>query len=261
MRDPYLYPDCETLKNLADIRDEQTLKNMEADYTLSRLSDVVVETSVRRFDFEGLCDLHYAIFQDVYEWAGKPRIINIEKSEAVLGELSIEYSDCFDIERDASRMLSEMNETDWKKEPFDSLVKKFSDCLAGLWKVHPYREGNTRTVITFCCLFIEAQGIYIESNLFKDNATYMRDALVAANAIFSDIGDLRKPEYLYRIVEDALEQGKEMKKSVCKQLEEAGFSITETRIREVVLWNRRTHREHSTEELKTYLEDKKTKTL
>ena len=116
-------------------------------------------------------------------------------------------------------------------------------------------------MITFCCLFIEAQGIYIESNLFKDNATYMRDALVAANAIFSDIGDLRKPEYLYRIVEDALEQGKEMKKSVCKQLEEAGFSITETRIREVVLWNRRTHREHSTEELKTYLEDKKTKTL
>lgn len=35
MREPYLYPDCETLKNLADIRDEQTLKNMEADYRLS----------------------------------------------------------------------------------------------------------------------------------------------------------------------------------------------------------------------------------
>lgn len=217
MRDPYLYPDCGVLKNLADIRDEQTLKDMEADYTLSRLSDVVVDTSVRRFDFEGLCDLHHTIFQDVYEWAGKPRIINIEKSEAVLGELSIEYSDCFDIERDAARVLSEMKGIDWKAESFDSRVHKFSDCLAGLWKVHPYREGNTRTVVTFCCLFIEAQGIYIESDLFRDNASYMRDALVAANAVFSDIGDLRKPEYLYRIVEDALEQGREMKERICKQ--------------------------------------------
>lgn len=71
MRDPYLYQDCEVLKNLADIRDEQTLKEMEADYTLSRLSDVVVEISARRFDFKGLCELHHTIFQDVYEWAGR----------------------------------------------------------------------------------------------------------------------------------------------------------------------------------------------
>jgi len=34
MRDPYLYPDSEVLRNLADIRDEQGLKDMEADYTL-----------------------------------------------------------------------------------------------------------------------------------------------------------------------------------------------------------------------------------
>ena len=57
MRDPYLYPDSEVLRNLADIHDEQTLKDMEADYTLSRLSDVVVDNSVRRFDFFALCDL------------------------------------------------------------------------------------------------------------------------------------------------------------------------------------------------------------
>lgn len=62
MRDPYLYSDSEVLRNLADIHDEQTLKDMEADYTLSRLSDVVVDNSVRRFDFDALCDLHYYIF-------------------------------------------------------------------------------------------------------------------------------------------------------------------------------------------------------
>lgn len=45
------------LQNLADIYDEQTLKDVEADY--SRLSDVVVDNSVRRFEFEALCNLHY----------------------------------------------------------------------------------------------------------------------------------------------------------------------------------------------------------
>ena len=253
MRDPYLYPDSETLKNLANIRDEQLLKDMEADYTLSRLSDVVVDDTIRQFDFEGLCNLHYTIFQDVYEWAGKPRIINIEKAEAVLGEISVEYSDCFDIVDDASRVLADMNEIDWKKEPFETLVKKFSDNMAKLWKIHPYREGNTRTIVTFCCLFIEAQGIYIESDLFKDNAAYMRNALVAANALFSDIGDLRKPEYLYHIVEDALEQGKEMRDNIFRQLKEVGFPATEKQIRKVILWNRRTHMEHTAKEIKIYL--------
>ena len=46
------------LRTLADIYDEQTLKDMGADYTLGRLSDVVVGNSVRRFDFDVLCEIH-----------------------------------------------------------------------------------------------------------------------------------------------------------------------------------------------------------
>ena len=40
--------------------------------------------------------------------------------------------------------------------------------------------------------------------LFEKNAQYVRTALVAYNAVFDDIGDISKPEYLIRIVEDAL---------------------------------------------------------
>ena len=42
MIDPYLYPESDVLRNLADIRNEETLREMEADYTLSRLSDVQI---------------------------------------------------------------------------------------------------------------------------------------------------------------------------------------------------------------------------
>ena len=75
-----------------------------------------------------------------------------------------------------------------------------------MWKIHPFREGNTRTTITFCCQFIEAQGIMINRKLFEENAGYVRTALVAYNAFFSDGSDFSKKEYLYKIVYDALSE-------------------------------------------------------
>lgn len=254
MNDPYLYPNSEVLKNLGDIHDEQNLKDMEADYTLYRLSEIVSNADWISFDFGSLCEMHYQIFQDVYEWAGKPRIMNIEKQEVVLGELSVEYSDCFDIERDAGQVLQDMNLFDWKAASFDSIIENFSSFLARLWKVHLFREGNTRTIVTFCSMFIEAQDIYIESDLFKDNASYMRDALVAANALFHDLGDLRKPEYLYRIVRDALEQGQEMKEKIGGQIQKAGLPVTDENIRKIVFWNRKEKKEHTSSEIRVYLE-------
>mgnify|MGYP001048815116 FL=1 len=97
MKDPYVYPHTDILKNLADIRDREMLSCMEAEYMSIRLAELVTGESVSRFDFAVLCDTHHDIFQDIYGWAGKIRIINIEKSEPALGGISIEYSDCFDI--------------------------------------------------------------------------------------------------------------------------------------------------------------------
>lgn len=78
----------------------------------------------------------------------------------------------------------------------------------------------------------------------------MRNALVAANAVFEDLGDLRKPEYLYRIVRDALERGQEMKTQVAEMIRKSGFADTEERIRQVILWNRKEKREHLPEEIR-----------
>ena len=58
MRDPYLYPDSDVLKNLARIQDSEELKNMEADYTLLRLSEIAEDDSLERFDFQTLFGLH-----------------------------------------------------------------------------------------------------------------------------------------------------------------------------------------------------------
>ena len=106
-------------------------------------------------------------------------------------------------------------------------------------------------------MFIEEQGIYIESELFKDNAKYMRDALVAASAVFSDLGDRRKPEYLYRIVEDALGRGKKIKEDAVRRIREAGLAAGEEQVRKVIFWDRRERRPHSAEEIQRFLKEKK----
>ncbi len=257
MRDPYLYPDTEVLKNLLGIRDSKKLQEAEGDYVTFRLSEIAEDDRMTGvFDFSALCRMHYRIFQDIYEWAGKPRIMNIEKIETVLNGISIEYSDVFDIERDAKAVLKDMNLYGWEKASFDETVRNFSDCMAKLWKSHPFREGNTRTIVTFCAMFIEERGIYIDSELFKDNAEYMRDALVAASAVFSDLGDRRKPQYLYRIVEDALERGKELEEDAVRRIMEAGYPAGKEQVRKVIFRERWQCRKYSAGEIRQLLKHK-----
>lgn len=253
MTDPYLYPHTDILKNLAGIRDEKILSYMEAEYTSIRLAELVTQNSAGCFDFKALCDMHHYIFQDIYEWAGQIRQINIEKAEAVLGGISIEYSDHSDIEKDVASVLKDMNQYLWQKATIETTAKVFSNYLARLWKIHPYREGNTRTVVTFCSQFMESKGRYIDSELFKDNAQYMRSALVAASAVFSDLGDRRKKEYLENIVLDALERGQMMRDNVAERIEKAGYHVSEENIRQIVEWNRQEHTEHTSDEIKRYL--------
>lgn len=207
MRDIYLYEGTDVLKNLLDIRDRKLLEEAEADYVTYRLKEVALNPLPGEYDFPHLLRLHQYIFQDLYEWAGQQRKLNIYKQEPVLGGLSIDYSDVFDIWKDAEHVLSEMRGKFWKTMDTHELALQFSDSLAKLWRVHPFREGNTRTTVTFCCQYADEVGLNPNRKLFEDNAQYVRTALVAYNAVFDDLGDVSKPEYLVRIVEDAISRG------------------------------------------------------
>jgi cell filamentation protein len=204
MKDPYFYPGSEILINHFEERNEQRLAEIEADYTAFRLRQLSEKPCVGLFDFNHLCQIHQFIFQDIFHWAGQPRIINIEKAEAALGGISVEYSDIHDIIRHATVVCEKMNNISWESLYVDEKAEHFSKYMADLWKVHPFREGNTRTVITFCCDFAEQKGFPLNRKIFKDNSVYVRRALVAASAIFTDLGDLSQPQHLIRIVRDSI---------------------------------------------------------
>lgn len=204
MQDPYLYKDYSVLKNKLDIHNQKLLDDAEADYVVCRLRDLVLNPIRGGYDTDHLMQMHKFIFQDLFDWAGKPRIISIFKEERVLGGMSIEYSDPFDIANDAAYVLSEMRAKNWKGMEHMQLSKEFCDSLAKLWKIHPFREGNTRTAITFCCQYADEMGFPINRILLGRNSEYVRTALAAYNAYFADGSDFSQKEYLEKIVYDAL---------------------------------------------------------
>lgn len=204
MRDPYLYEDSQVLRNKLNIKDQDKLDEAEADYVVYRLKDLAMNPMPGEYNTEHLLKMHHYIFQDLYDWAGEPRVIAIYKEEDVLGGMSVEYSDPFDITKDTHFILSDMRKKAWKNMTREQAATEFCDSLARLWKVHPFREGNTRTTITFCCQYVDEIGLNMNREIFEKNSRYVRTALVAYNAYFSDGSNFSKKEYLERIVYDAI---------------------------------------------------------
>ncbi len=131
-------------------------------------------------------------------------MLNIYKEEPVLGGLSIDYSDMMAVSKDAEDVLTEMRKKSWNNMILQEAAIQFADSLAKLWRIHPFREGNTRTIVTFCCQYADEIGLNPNRKLFENNAQYIRTALVAYNAVFDDLGDLSKKEYLIKIVKDTI---------------------------------------------------------
>ena len=91
MSDIYLYEDVPVLKNKLDIRDEKTLDLIEAEQSRANMM-ILYERGFSDFTPAGLCEIHRFLFGDIYDWAGKYRLINIEKRERLLGGRSVWYS-------------------------------------------------------------------------------------------------------------------------------------------------------------------------
>ena len=59
MRDPYLYPNTEVLKNKLGVMDNEKLNTIEAEYTSTRLKEIIDNPIKGNFSFDHLCRMHY----------------------------------------------------------------------------------------------------------------------------------------------------------------------------------------------------------
>lgn len=200
MKDIYLYDDINVLRNKLNIRNSGDLERAEADITYIKLLDIDKIAIKGQLDLPHIQLVHKYIFGDIYEWAGEIRILNIEKAESVLSGLSVEYSDYSLIENDVNRVLNYMNNLDWLSLERSDLVDIFVKNTASLWRIHPFREGNTRSIITFMIQFAQRNGFKINKELLIKHSSYVRKALVLAS-----IDEYSEIKYLKKIIDEALD--------------------------------------------------------
>ena len=75
------------------------------------------------------------------------------------------------------------NEKEFSYKPLDhfGMISHFSKFISGIWQIHPFREGNTRTTAVFAIKYLRAMGFTVSNDLFADHSWYFRNALVRAN--------------------------------------------------------------------------------
>lgn len=207
MNDPYIYPGTQTLINKFNIKNAEELERIEKEYTTISLQEIKSGYVKGTFDIEHLKSIHKHIFEEVYPWAGNLRTINIEKSENILGGLSVDYASIENIEKDIKIALKELNSIKWKEISFNDKVHDFSRLMADVWKAHGFREGNTRTTINFFSEFAKENGFPLNTELLAQNSKFVRNSLVAASFEEKGYGIERNYSHLERIVKDSIKQG------------------------------------------------------
>ena len=192
----HCYPNGETLVNKYHIRDKELLEKFEIQKVAVKLLglDVKPERIAYTFDTEHLMQLHKYLFGDIYEWAGTVRDENIFKSERVLSGASVEYTNYKDITEKLTAMFEKYKTVNWQNA--SNVSDMTTEFLLELWTIHPFREGNTRTCVTFLWHYLKGRGIDFRLELLKNNPMYVRDSLVMAN--------YDQKQYIQKIISDAL---------------------------------------------------------
>jgi cell filamentation protein len=87
--DVYCIPGTAVLKNKAGITDQEQLDEFEGDFTAIRLLELTQNPVEGSFDLAHLCKIHQYLFQDVYEWAGEVRTVDIIRAIAAFVTFAI----------------------------------------------------------------------------------------------------------------------------------------------------------------------------
>lgn len=150
----YFYPETYdrttmrgTLRNLLGERDDAVLAEKEYSRSADRQRELMSgEVQLpRTYDAAHVRGIHRHLFQDVYEWAGKYRTVNIFKgtlrgfADAAGGEIARYLDDVHGL----------VDRTAWDRLGRDQFVESAATVFAYLNQAHPFREGNGRTSKVF----------------------------------------------------------------------------------------------------------------
>lgn len=166
----YCYKDTNVLVNNFDVKDAEQLANIERPLVLAKLFDLRKNKDIGNFDIEHFTSIHKFLFAAVYPFAGSFRTENIAKDNFKFAEWEF-------IEDELRRILNELkNENYLEGLDKSNLANRLAYYMAELNVLHPFRDGNGRTIREFCRQLAFKNGYIL--NLAKIDAKEMFDASV-----------------------------------------------------------------------------------
>lgn len=160
--------------------------------------NIVRELSTDAFVFSvaGFAGIHRRIFKGVMKHAGEFRKYDISKKEWVLNGASVLYGPHEDLVRTIEYDLEQERHFNFGGLSQNQIIDHIARFISGLWQIHPFPEGNTRTTAVFTIKYLRSLGYKAENDIFKTHSWYFRNALVRAN--YRNVGKGIEPtrEYL-----------------------------------------------------------------
>ena len=184
-------------------RDNDDADKEEADRVSSNISKLL-QSNAFTYSVAGLAAIHRAIFEGVFKHAGRFRDFDISKREWVLQGDSVLYGRWQDLQMTIEYDLEQEHQFDYTNVSKDQMVEHLAKFVAGLWQIHPFGEGNTRTTAIFTIKYLRSQGFKVNNDLFESHSWYFRNALVRANYRNLEKGIGYEPIFLVRFFRNLL---------------------------------------------------------
>lgn len=178
----------------------------EADLVSQRIAELLADGSFA-FTPDMLPTIHKALFRDLDEKTYRPGRFKEErlvKQEDILNGDSVLYADPSTITISLDYLFREEARTPYGTKLTSEDIERLSRFIAHIWQVHPFNEGNTRTVAVFSELYLNSLGFSVTNEPFEQHARYYRDALVRANYRNNEADILPEMDFLIRFYENLL---------------------------------------------------------
>ena len=181
-KDPYIDPETGILRNLFGAADMKILDQIEAEITVAVIATLNEHPILGSFDLEHLQAIHKRLFDNIYDWAGKLRTVEMAKDNTRFAP--IEY-----LMQAAKNLFNELRSEKYLDNLDDKkYVTRFAHYYSEVNILHPFREGNGRTERVFFSLIAQRSGRHVSWDLLDPD-----EAIQASIAAYNgDEGQLVK---------------------------------------------------------------------
>jgi len=155
----------------------------EYQHVMGRAKALELHPIPGNFDLAHLCAIHERLFQDVYEWAGRLRTINISKNESIFcscGMLEYYMGDIY------KRLVKDNYLRGLNTAEF---VDKFTNFYGDVNALHPFREGNGRATRSFIAQLAKQAGYELDQKIIALDPQRWNQA--AALTMYRDMAEMR----------------------------------------------------------------------